>query len=243
MDSGDLTRSRRAVSGRSTRRSVSIGARPVSTVTASTDVPAHEDSYQERPATGQFPRRQSEARSTVSAAVHENSGAPCRAPVTGEKYSAKPLLVDQVERAAAQVVGEIGASPAAEAFDDRPVGVHPGGPLPVAVLVEVGRIERARSAPGTRASRRPGSGAAPRARRACTCRRAAGGRRRWSVRSAARGSLRTREQYSRSARARAARARPRARSFDRREVAEVAGRVRQRVVGGGEERVERRRPR
>ena len=77
----------------------------------------------------------------MSAAVQENSGAPWPPPVSGEKYSAKPCSSTsaRVRRRSSSASSARALVP--QALDDRPVRVHPGGALPVAVLLEVARTD------------------------------------------------------------------------------------------------------
>ncbi len=97
-------------------------------------------------------RRRRWPRSTVSAAVQENSSAPWPSPVSGEKYSAKPCSSTSASVRRRRSSASSCSSELLEALDDHPVGVHPGRALPVAVTPGSGGPRRARSAPGTPAS-------------------------------------------------------------------------------------------
>ena len=79
----------------------------------------------------------SPVRSMASAAVQEKSAAPWPSPVSAEKYSKTPGPVDEVDGPLPQRLRQLVLAVGAQAFDDHPVRVHPGGPLPVARRFEL----------------------------------------------------------------------------------------------------------
>ena len=176
---------------------------------------------------------------SVSAAVHENSGAPWPAPVVGEKYSAKPCSSTSASVRSRRSSASSWRSAVARAPRRSPSWCSPRWGRPSSGAPGSGGPRAGRSAPGTPASRPPDPAAGRRARRRGSP-VVSSGRKVATVRSLigcvghrVAGAVLVRrcvpEQLERVG----------LRVDERIEVADVADERAQRLVGGGEERVER----